>query len=96
MSIVLFWVCVSAIIYTFLGYPLLITLLAKLRQKPINQAPITPSITLFIPAYNEESVIAAKIENSLSLDYPPEKLTIAIIADGSNDDTTIYGSNYLF
>ena len=87
MIVILFWVSVGTIVYTYFGYPILITLLARVRQRPLHQAPITPSLTLFIPAYNEESVIADKIENSLALDYPPGKLEILIVADGSDDNT---------
>lgn len=87
MILALFWLSAGALIYTFFGYPLLITILAKVRHKPVHQEPITPSITLFIPAYNEEEIIAEKVENSLSLDYPSEKLNIVVVADGSDDAT---------
>jgi cellulose synthase/poly-beta-1,6-N-acetylglucosamine synthase-like glycosyltransferase len=46
-----------------------------------------PSVTLIISAYNEERVIGQKIENALSLDYPPELLEIVVVSDGSNDRT---------
>jgi poly-beta-1,6-N-acetyl-D-glucosamine synthase len=94
MTILLFWLFTGALIYTFFGYPLLITLLAKVRCKPIHQAPITPTITLFIPAYNEKEIIAAKLENSLSLDYPSEKLNIVVVADGSEDGTVAICQQY--
>jgi cellulose synthase/poly-beta-1,6-N-acetylglucosamine synthase-like glycosyltransferase len=90
----LFWLAVSVVLYTFLGYPLLIHLLARLRPRHDQTANIEPSITLIIPAYNEEAVIAAKIENSLVLDYPADKLRILIVADGSNDDTVTIARRY--
>ena len=46
-----------------------------------------PSITLLIAAYNEESCLAKKIENSLSLAYPNDKKQIVVITDGSNDSS---------
>ncbi len=46
-----------------------------------------PRVSLFIPAFNEEKVIRLKIENSLELDYPPEKLEIVVASDGSFDLT---------
>ena len=92
--ILLFWLSVGIIIYTFLGYPLLITLLARIRKRPRRQAPITPSATLFISAYNEEAIIASKIENGLALDYPPERLKIVVMADGSDDNTAAIARRY--
>ncbi len=90
----LFWFSISAIVYTYLGYPVLITVLARVRQRPLHQAPITPTITLFIPAYNEEAIIADKIQNSLALDYPSDRLQIIIIADGSDDNTVAIAQSY--
>jgi len=81
------WLAIATVIYTFLGYPLLVGLLARLLPRPVKQAAITPSVTLFTPAYNEEGIIAAKIENSLSLDYPADALEIVIVTDGSDDRT---------
>lgn len=46
-----------------------------------------PHVTLIIAAYNEEGYIADKIQNTLSLDYPKEKLSIWVVADGSTDQT---------
>ena len=83
----LFWLAVSAIIYTYAGYPLLLTLLARTRPKPQPCHATTPSITLLIAAYNEQAIIARKLENSLALDYPRERLQILVAADGSGDGT---------
>jgi cellulose synthase/poly-beta-1,6-N-acetylglucosamine synthase-like glycosyltransferase len=91
---IIFWLSVGIILYTMLGYPLLITLVSRVRPRPIEKKPIRPTITLVIPAYNEERVIATKIENSLSLDYPKDKLEILVAADGSNDRTVEIASGY--
>ena len=84
---ILFWFFIAAILYTYCGYPLLVTLLARLRPIPQYAQGEIPSVTLLIAAYNEESVIGRKIENSLELDYPHQKLQILIAADGSDDRT---------
>jgi poly-beta-1,6-N-acetyl-D-glucosamine synthase len=84
---ILFWIFVIAILYTYFGYPLLLILLARLRPVPQYAAGELPSVTLLIAAYNEESVIGRKIENSLELDFPDNKLQILIAADGSDDGT---------
>jgi biofilm PGA synthesis N-glycosyltransferase PgaC len=91
---VLLWLAVGTIFYTFLGYPLLIGLLARCARRPVRQAAITPRVTLLIPAYNEAAVIARKIENSLALDYPPEQLEIVVVTDGSNDGTADIVAGY--
>jgi cellulose synthase/poly-beta-1,6-N-acetylglucosamine synthase-like glycosyltransferase len=91
---VLFWLALGAIIYTFLGYPLLIGLLAHWVHRPVRKAAITPEVTLLIPAYNEEPVIARKIENSLALDYPSERLEIVVVTDGSDDGTVDIVASY--
>jgi cellulose synthase/poly-beta-1,6-N-acetylglucosamine synthase-like glycosyltransferase len=46
-----------------------------------------PTVTLIVPAYDEEEVIAAKVANALALDYPRERLQIVVASDGSTDAT---------
>ena len=84
---VLFWLAVSTVVYTFVGYPLLVGVLARWACRPVQRAPITPRVTLIIPAYNEAPIIARKIENSLALDYPSEHLDVIVVTDGSDDGT---------
>lgn len=91
---VLFWLAVATILYTFFGYPLLIALLARYARRPVRKAAIVPEVTLITPAYNEASVITRKIENSLALDYPPERLEIVIVTDGSDDGTANIVASY--
>ncbi len=90
----LLWIAIGVVIYTFFGYALLLGLLARFFSRPVKQAEITPSVALFIPAYNEEAVIAAKIQNSLALDYPPDALEIVLVTDGSNDRTLEIAEQY--
>ena len=84
---IIFWICIYIILYIYLGYPLILTILAGIRPMPSEYAPIQPSVTLIISAYNEENNIAEKLNNTLSLDYPKEKLQILVVADGSDDRT---------
>ncbi len=90
----LFWFFLGTVIYTFLGYPILVTILTRIRERPVAQANITPEVTLLIPAYNEEQVIPDKIENSLKLDYPADQLHIVVVADGSDDGTVEIANGY--
>lgn len=85
--IILFWLSAIAVAWTYVGYPLFIMLLARWRLRPHQRADILPTVSLIIPAYNEESVIRQKLENVLDLDYPPEQLEIIVVADGSTDRT---------
>src|ERR1044071_8672982 len=87
MIALFFWLSVLFVFYVYLGYPLILTILAHLRPKPSEYPSYLPPITLLIAAYNEQDVIASKLENTLSLDYPRENLQIIVAADGSDDRT---------
>jgi poly-beta-1,6-N-acetyl-D-glucosamine synthase len=85
---IIFWLCVVLIFYTYLGYPLVLTGLASLRPAQLFEpTDDLPKITLMIAAYNEETVIETKLNNSLALNYPQDKLQIIVAADGSDDST---------
>ena len=87
---VLFWISLALILYTYIFYFILVVLASRItRKKPKNPALITdwPAVTLVIAAYNEERFITEKLRNSLTLDYPVDKLTILVVTDGSTDST---------
>jgi len=86
-----FWLCLLSILYTYAFYPAILWLLARFFSTPLRvlkdgRIPL-PSVTLLISAYNEEAVIAQKLENSLSIDYPGGKLQILVAVDGQEDRT---------
>lgn len=83
----LFWICVFLIGYVYVGYPLIIAFLSRWKPRKIDISHSTPPVSMLIAAYNEEQVIAEKIENALSLDYPRDCLQIVVAADGSDDRT---------
>src|SRR5512136_2808103 len=85
----LFGVSVSLGVYTYIGYPLAMWTLARIRttRREAQAAGSLPHVSLIIAAYNEQEVIEDKIRNSLALDYPPDKLEILIGSDGSTDRT---------
>lgn len=87
MTAWLFWLFVGSIVYAYAGYPILLTLLARMRAKPEWESSETPGVTLLIAAYNEEEVIEKKLANSLALDYPADRLQILVATDGSDDRT---------
>ena len=83
----IFWLSVAAIGYAYVGYPLLLVVLSRLRPRPVKSGHWTPSVTVIIAAYNEERDLAAKLENTLALDYPPSHLEIIVTSDCSSDRT---------
>jgi len=84
---IVFWFSLSVILYAYLGHFALAYLVGFFRPKPISKADIEPSVSFIIAAYNEEVVIREKIQNTLQLDYPKEKLEIVVVTDGSSDRT---------
>lgn len=83
----LFWILWSLIGYTYIGYPLVVLLLSLLIDNRVRKRAIEPVVTFLITAYNEERDIAEKLENTLALDYPAEKLEVIVASDGSDDRT---------
>ena len=86
----LFWLSFFMITYSYFGYPLLLSLLPKKKDNMETDsldAEFKPTVSLIIPVYNEEKVIDEKIQNTLSIDYPKDKLEILIASDASTDRT---------
>jgi cellulose synthase/poly-beta-1,6-N-acetylglucosamine synthase-like glycosyltransferase len=86
----LFWACAALLFYVFVGYPVLMAVLALLmgrRTRPEPNHSELPSISVLIAAYNEEKSIGRKIDQTLALDYPADKLQIVVVSDGSSDRT---------
>jgi cellulose synthase/poly-beta-1,6-N-acetylglucosamine synthase-like glycosyltransferase len=87
----IFWICAGLILFTHAGYPVALWLLARLRRRPGLERPVPPErlpeVSLIVAAYDEESGIAAKVENALALDYPRERLQLIVASDGSSDGT---------
>lgn len=82
-----FWLGLGALLHLYALYPSSLWLLARLRPRPVREGPVEPTLALVIPAYNEADCIAAKLGNSLGLDYPPERLQVLVASDGSTDGT---------
>lgn len=84
---IIFFTSVAALFYVYAGYPLLVYLVGITRSLKIEKSDFEPTVTVLITAYNEEDAIRAKIENTLEIDYPKEKLEILVASDGSTDKT---------
>ncbi|HYR75324.1 MAG TPA: glycosyltransferase family 2 protein [Pyrinomonadaceae bacterium] len=84
---IIFGLSATALFYTYAGYPLLLAVASTLRPKRVRRDTLEPTVTIVITAYNEERALAAKLENTLALDYPRELLEIVVASDCSNDRT---------
>lgn len=84
---ILFFLSLAALVYVYAGYPLIVYLVGRIRPKAVVRGDFEPKVTVLITAYNEEAAIAAKIANTLEIDYPKEKLEVIVASDGSTDRT---------
>lgn len=83
----IFWGSLSVVGYTYLGYPLVIVGLSKLRKRKTLAENIEPTISIILAAHNEEARIGNKIINLLDQGYPREKIELIVVDDGSTDKT---------
>ncbi|MBA4410351.1 MAG: glycosyl transferase [Odoribacter sp.] len=92
---IIFWISGFIIFYTYGGYGIFLFIFLKARSLFVTTKIVSnpffeeslPEVCLIIAAYNEKDYVDQKIKNSLSLIYPPEKLSIIWINDGSDDGT---------
>lgn len=100
---IIFWASLFIIFYSYIGYGILLWIILRIKSvfssknrepgtgKPV---PAWPAVALVVAAYNEEDFILQKIENTLALDYPKDKLELIFITDGSSDNTPAIISRY--
>jgi cellulose synthase/poly-beta-1,6-N-acetylglucosamine synthase-like glycosyltransferase len=82
-----FWSSTAAILYVYLGYPLLVACGARLRSRLVHKGACTPTVTVVMAVYNEAAVVKAKLENLLALHYPADRFDVVVVSDGSTDGT---------
>jgi len=90
--IIIFWVSLFLIFYTFAGYGLVLFVLIRIKRLFKKTAIyettlLMPTVTVLVAAYNEEDLIEEKVLNTINLDYPKEKVQFIFITDGSTDRT---------
>jgi biofilm PGA synthesis N-glycosyltransferase PgaC len=95
----IFLISLFIILYTYIGYALVLWLAGKMgpdanHSIPVNGELFSPSVTVIVAAYNEASCIEEKIKNSLSLEYPAGRLHFIFVTDGSDDGTPAIVSAY--
>jgi len=82
-----FWTALAALAYVYMGYPLLLTIVAPFVKPRRADIGYKLPVSFLIAAYNEETGIKKKLEQSLALDYPPNLIEIFVLSDGSTDRT---------
>lgn len=82
-----FFTSVGAVLYVYIGYPVMMLLMSRVAGRSSARSEIEPSVSLIITAFNEEKDIRRKLENTLKLDYPKEKFEIIVASDCSDDGT---------
>lgn len=82
-----FWLFLFGVFFAYFGYPISLILVKMLRRRNVRRKPYDAAVTLIITAFNEEKRIRDKLENSLNLRFPREKLQIIVASDGSTDAT---------
>ena len=87
VATIVFWLCLAVCVYIYFGYPALLWVISRFRTRPVREGDVTPKVSFIVAAYNEQDVIARKIENTLSLDYPAESMEIIIASNGCTDRT---------
>jgi cellulose synthase/poly-beta-1,6-N-acetylglucosamine synthase-like glycosyltransferase len=85
----LFWISMALVVYTYAGYPLVLLLLGRRRSLPVGPSGLAPMISIVIAARNEADKIRRKIEHTLALDYPADRLEILVASDASDDGTDV-------
>ncbi len=98
VALLIFWGSVIWVLCVYLLYPALLLILGACRRIPQKSDDLAdsalPSVIMLIPAYNEQEVIASKLENALAQDYPMGKLQIVVISDCSTDKTDAIAAGF--
>ncbi len=86
---IVFWLSAGLIVWTQVGYALALAVFTRLFARVSDSSPVgsLPSVSLIVPAHDEETVIVAKVANTLELDYPRELLEVIVACDGCSDAT---------
>lgn len=81
-----FWLSLTGILYTYIGYPAILWMLARFRSRPWTPAPIHPSVSIVLAVQNGLPLLGHRIQQLLGLDYSNIEELI-VVSDGSTDGT---------
>ena len=101
MTVTFFWLCLAIVVYTYIGYGIVLYLLVFIKRLATKAKPLAdisddclPEVTLMVFAYNEEDIIAEKMANTHLLDDPADRMHLVWVTDGSTDNTNTLLSAY--
>lgn len=92
----IFWLSVGLVAYAYAGYPLLVWIVSRRRpdaggddaaEASAGDRNAWPCVSLVLSAYKEEQFILERLQNAVSIDYPPDRLEILVGCDGNEDCT---------
>jgi cellulose synthase/poly-beta-1,6-N-acetylglucosamine synthase-like glycosyltransferase len=84
---VVFWASLATLVWTHAAYPAAALMFARLWPRRVRHEEVEPTVAVIVAAYNEETVIARRVENLFELDYPRDRLQIVVSSDASSDRT---------
>lgn len=83
-----FWLSISFVAFSYVGYPALLAAWSRLRPRPVAKSPCFPSVSIVVPVHNGVKHLARKLANLLTeMDYPADKCEVILVSDGSTDGT---------
>ena len=97
--VLVFWLSCAVVGYVYVGYPLLLAAWARVWPQRINEGgreggpkgpPLrtpTPGVSIVIAARNEGRRLPGRLRNLFQQNYPPDRVQIIVVSDGSTDDT---------
>jgi len=87
---IVFWVSVGLLVYTQVGYAVLLAVIARLRplRGAAGEPAELPIVSVIVPAYAEQEVIANRVANHRALDYPADRLELIVVCDGCDVTVT--------
>lgn len=87
MAEIFFGISILMVFYAYVGYPISLLLLSFFRERRVIKGAFFPKVSIIITVHNEAKRIEKKIENTLRIEYPKDKLQIIVSSDGSTDST---------
>src|SRR3990172_5412568 len=94
MSEIVFLASSFLIFYSYFGYTISLYIVGCFKKKDVRRKSCFPNVTMIITAHNEEKRLKPKIENTLAIAYPKDRLQILIASDGSTDGTNGIAERY--
>jgi cellulose synthase/poly-beta-1,6-N-acetylglucosamine synthase-like glycosyltransferase len=90
----LFFVCTGLILYILVGYPVLLSWMARQYRRPVSVGAELRPVSIVVPVHNGARFLRHKLDSILALNYPRQLLQVLVVSDGSTDDTKAIALEY--